>query len=103
MANGTQSPKFGAKAFTHNCTLTSPVKKIEVTYRERGIVSLVMYTETEELRIQGTGEGKHSDKAEIVEGVEKLVQFRVRIAQNLVQGISFGVLTTQAIKQMRGQ
>jgi len=101
-ANGTQSPKFGAKPFTHNCDLTSPIKKVEVTYRERGIVSLVFYTATEELRIQGDGEGKHSDKVEIVEGVEKLVQFRVRLAQNLVQGISFGVLTNQALKQLKG-
>ena len=101
-ANGTQSPKFGTKPFTHNCDLTSPIKKVEVTYRERGIVSLVFYTATEELRIQGDGEGKHSDKVEIVEGVEKLVQFRVRLAQNLVQGISFGVLTNQALKQLKG-
>lgn len=46
-ANGTQSPKFGNRAFTHNCELTSPIKKVEVTYRERGIVSLTFYTETE--------------------------------------------------------
>ena len=103
MSNGTQSPKFGNRAFTNNCELTSPIKKVEVTYRERGIVSLTFHTETGTLKIEGTGEGKHSDKVEIVEGVEKLVQFRVRLAQNLIQGISFGVLTTQEIKQMRGQ
>ena len=44
MADGTVSPKLGGRAFTHNCTLTSPLKMIETTYRERGVVSLKFIT-----------------------------------------------------------
>lgn len=44
MADGTVSPKLGGRAFTHNCTLTSPLKMIETTYRERGLVSLKFIT-----------------------------------------------------------
>jgi len=48
--------------------------------------------------IQGNGEGKHSDKVEMVEGIEKLVQFKVRLAaNNQIQGISFGILSNQAV------
>jgi len=43
--------------------------------------------------IQGTGEGKHSDKVKFVEGMEKLVQIKVRLNNNLIQGISFGILS----------
>ena len=93
MADGTVSPKLGGRAFTHNCTLTSPLKMIETTYRERGLVSLKFITETEELVIQGTGEGKHSDKVKFIEGMEKLVQVKVRLHNNLIQGISFGLLS----------
>ena len=34
--------------------------------------------------IQGEGEGKHSDRVVVSENLETLVQFRVRVAQNLV-------------------
>jgi len=94
MADGTVSPKLGGRAFTHNCGLTSPLKMVELTYRERGLVSLKFFTETEEVLIQGTGEGKHSDKVKLVEGIEQLVQFKVRLANNLIQGIGFGILST---------
>ena len=85
LANGSVSPKFGSRPFTNNCELSAPIRKIEVTYRERGIVSLTFLTASgEELKIQGEGEGKHSDRVVVSENLETLVQFRVRVAQNLV-------------------
>lgn len=32
-ADGTVSPKLGGRAFTHSCSLDSPIKKIETSYR----------------------------------------------------------------------
>ena len=69
------------------------------TYRERGLVSLAISTANEELLIQGEGNGKHTDKVEVYEGIESIVQFKVRMADGLVQGISFGVLTAKAVLQ----
>ena len=61
MADGSVSPKLGSRAFTNTCDLTSPIKMIQTTYRERGLVSLKLICEEEELVIQGSGEGKHTD------------------------------------------
>lgn len=89
------SPKLGRSPFTHSCDLNSPIKKIETSFREKGLVSLKFITDTEELVIQGDGNGKHTDKVEVVEGIEKLVQFKVRLANNDIQGISFGILSNR--------
>ena len=83
--------------------MTSPIKKVEVGYRERGLVSLVLITDTEEVRIEGDGESKHTDTFEVVEGIEKVVQFKVRLAQNLITGISFGCLSSAEILRLKGQ
>ena len=101
MADGTVSPRLGGRPFTHGCDLTSPIKMIETTYRERGLVSLKFITETEEVLIQGDGEGKHSDKVKFVEGVEKFLQVKVRLANNLISGISFGILSNQQLIQLK--
>lgn len=93
MADGAVSPRLGGRPFTHGCDLSSPIKMIETTYRERGLVSLKFITETEEVLIQGSGEGKHSDKVKFIEGVEKFLQVKVRLANNLITGISFGILS----------
>lgn len=97
MADGTSSPKLGARVFTHSCTLTSPLKRVETTYRERGLVSLKFITDTEELLIQGDGEGKNSDQVKLVEGIEKIIQFKVRLANSQIQGISFGILSNSQL------
>ena len=93
MTDGSVSPKYGNKAFTSCCDFAGPVKKIVATYRERGLVSLTIFTANDELRIEGSGEGKQTDTVEVMENVETLIQFKVRIADNHVRGISFGIST----------
>lgn len=56
-------------------------------------MSLKFITDTEELLIQGDGEGKNSDQVKLVEGIEKIIQFKVRLANSQIQGISFGILS----------
>lgn len=70
MSDGTASPKYGKRAYQNTCYFTHPITKIVATYRERGLVSLAINTKKEELMIQGNGEGKHTDKVEIIEGFE---------------------------------
>ena len=102
MTDDSVSPKFGNKPFTNCCDFTAPVKRIVATYRERGLVSLTILTANESLKIEGTGEQKHTDTIELIEDMEKLFQFKVRLANNLVQGISFGVSTTRQLAQSNG-
>ena len=78
MTGGEVSPKFGGKAFTNCCEFESPIKKIVVRYRERGIVSLDLYSDSENLTIEGSGEAKHTDTVDVLEG-ESLIQFKVRV------------------------
>ena len=99
MTDDSVSPKFGNKPFTNCCDFTAPVKRIVATYRERGLVSLSILTANEELKIEGTGESKHTDTVEVIENLESLIQFKVRCANNLVQGISFGVSTNKQLMQ----
>ena len=72
MSDGTVSPKFGNRAFTHNCDFTAPLKRVDATYRERGLVSLKFYTDNEELTIQGDGVGKHKSYFILKKGVENI-------------------------------
>lgn len=51
MSDGTISPKFGNKAFTHSCDFTGPLRRVETKYRERGVVSMTLITDNEELTI----------------------------------------------------
>ena len=97
MADGTVSPKFGNRAFTHNCDFTSPVNKVEATYRERGLVSLTFYTDNEELTIQGDGVGKNKSTFELDKGVENIVQFHLKMGEGRIHGINFGIMTTPDI------
>jgi len=52
---------MGGKAFTNSCEFTKPITKIIAKYRERGIVSLELFTESETLLIAGDGEEKHTE------------------------------------------
>ena len=102
MSDGTVSPKFGGKAYTNSCEFYSPVKKIVATYRERGLVSLTFESGNNMLlTIQGEGVGKNTDTVEVIENVESLVQFKCRMDKNVIQGIQFGVMTTQEIMNMQ--
>lgn len=89
MSDGQISSKMGGKTLTDSCEISKPINKIVVKYRERGIVSLEMFTESETILIAGNGEEKHTDVIQIHEG-QDLVQFKVRLANGLVQGICFG-------------
>ena len=73
MTDDSVSPKFGNKPFTNCCDFTAPVKRIVATYRERGLVSLSILTANEELKIEGTGESKHTDTVEVIENLESLI------------------------------
>lgn len=95
MSNGEKSERFGDRAFTSGCDFLNPVTRIEATYRERGLVSLTFHSASEVMTIAGTGEGKHSDKVDVIPA-ENLAQFRVRLAQGVIQGISFGVISSKA-------
>lgn len=61
MSDGQVSPKFGRKSITNCCDLDSPITKIVAVHRERGLVSLEFFSESESLKIEGTGEVKHTD------------------------------------------
>ena len=102
MSDGTISPKFGNKAFSHNCDLTGPLKRIEAKFRERGLVGLKLITDNEDLVIQGDGLGKHEAEVFYEPSVEQIVQFKVRMAQGVVNGIQFGVLTNEDIVESLG-
>ena len=95
MSNGDKSPKYGDRGFTDGCYFNNPVTRIEAAYRERGLVSLTFHTESEVMTIAGEGVGKHTDIVDVIT-TENLAQFRVRLANGLVQGISFGIISTKA-------
>ena len=46
---------------------------MEANYRERGLVSLRIVTDNEDLVIQGSAEAKHSDTAQILDNADSLV------------------------------
>ena len=105
MTDGTVSPKYGSRSGNSNyCVFESRISKIKVSVRDNRLVGLLFYTEHdgEFLRIEGTRMTNNTASVELF-GSESFIGFQMRVANKVLTGLGFTMLSTPDIIEEIGQ